>query len=290
MNAKKKQYGRGLGGFIFGLLLATAVIAGILYFLNGTKSEYVEVPKSQELPKPEILTPASSGSAVASAASDETASAALENPELEVSNEDEVMNASEPSSVQPIASVEKNASEQVVPVKPVVKDTERQQRLAEEKRRAEQQAREQQAREQQAKLTQQKQEAAQQARAAEAKKKAEAPKATKPTPEQILNSGSLEKAQKEAASKSATSKTQSDDKAAAGRVILQMGSYNNEQAAEAQRAKLAMMGITANVVQASANGKTVYRVQSGRLDSNAADSARKILQQNGVSSFTRSAN
>ena len=62
MNAKKKQYGQGIGGFIFGLLLATAIIGGILYFLNNTKAEYKEIPQSQELPKPEILVPSSAGS------------------------------------------------------------------------------------------------------------------------------------------------------------------------------------------------------------------------------------
>ena len=31
---KNTQYGKGLFGFFFGLLLATGVIGGILYFLN----------------------------------------------------------------------------------------------------------------------------------------------------------------------------------------------------------------------------------------------------------------
>lgn len=31
---KSTQYGKGLAGFFFGLILATGIIAGILFFLN----------------------------------------------------------------------------------------------------------------------------------------------------------------------------------------------------------------------------------------------------------------
>ena len=286
MNAKKKQYGQGIGGFIFGLLLATAIIGGILYFLNNTKAEYKEIPQSQELPKPEILVPSSAGSAVASAVSDDSASVEfVDADELAASDIDD---ASKPIQSGAVTS----------PTQPVTKEVQaEQQRLAEEKQRVKQ--------------ARQKQEAIQKEREAEAQKKAQLKKeqaaeqqkkteSAKPTPEQILNHGNLEKAQKEATesaktkketSKKETSKKEAAEKqTASSRSIVQMGSYNNEKAADTQRAKLAMIGVSAHVVEATANGKTVYRVQSARLSADAAEDVRKTLQQNGVNSFTRSVN
>ncbi len=286
MNAKKKQYGQGIGGFIFGLLLATAIIGGILYFLNNTKAEYKEIPQSQELPKPEILVPSSAGSAVASAVSDDSASVEfVDADELAASDIDD---ASKPIQSGAVTS----------PTQPVTKEVQaEQQRLAEEKQRVKQ--------------ARQKQEAIQKEREAEAQKKAQLKKeqaaeqqkkteSAKPTPEQILNHGNLEKAQKEATesaktkketSKKETSKKEAAEKqTASSRSIVQMGSYNNEKAADTQRAKLAMIGVSANVVEATANGQTVYRVQSARLSADAAEDMRKTLQQNGVNSFTRSVN
>ena len=291
MNAKKKQYGQGIGGFIFGLFLATAIIGGILYFLNNTKAEYKEIPQSQELPKPEILVPSSAGSAVASAVSDDSASVEfVDADELAASDIDD---ASKPIQSGAVTS----------PTQPVTKEVQaEQQRLAEEKQRVKQ--------------ARQKQEAIQKEREAEAQKKAQLKKeqaaeqqkkteSAKPTPEQILNHGNLEKAQKEATesaktkketSKKETSKKETSKKEAAekqtasSRSIVQMGSYNNEKAADTQRAKLAMIGVSANVVEATANGQTVYRVQSARLSADAAEDMRKTLQQNGVNSFTRSVN
>ena len=192
MNAKKKQYGQGIGGFIFGLLLATAIIGGILYFLNNTKAEYKEIPQSQELPKPEILVPSSAGSAVASAVSDDSASVEfVDADELAASDIDD---ASKPIQSGAVTS----------PTQPVTKEVQaEQQRLAEEKQRVKQ--------------ARQKQEAIQKEREAEAQKKAQLKKeqaaeqqkkteSAKPTPEQILNHGNLEKAQKEATESAKTKK------------------------------------------------------------------------------------
>ena len=177
MNAKKKQYGQGIGGFIFGLLLATAIIGGILYFLNNTKAEYKEIPQSQELPKPEILVPSSAGSAVASAVSDDSASVEfVDADELAASDIDD---ASKPIQSGAVTS----------PTQPVTKEVQaEQQRLAEEKQRVKQ--------------ARQKQEAIQKEREAEAQKKAQLKKeqaaeqqkkteSAKPTPEQILNHGNF---------------------------------------------------------------------------------------------------
>ena len=78
--------------------------------------------------------------------------------------------------------------------------------------------------------------------------------------------------------------------AGGGNLILQRGSFGDQQSADAQRAKLAMMGVSSSVVQATVNGKTVYRVQSGRLSRAEAERTRQTLKQNGVDSLTRNAN
>ena len=41
---KSTQYGKGLAGFFFGLILATGIIAGILFFLNqGNQNVFKEL-------------------------------------------------------------------------------------------------------------------------------------------------------------------------------------------------------------------------------------------------------
>ena len=144
----------------------------------------------------------------------------------------------------------------------------------------------------------------------------------KPTAEQILNSGSIEKARevarqeaqakraKQRAAEDAKAKTgdnktsenrqpektkesqaeKSTNKAAdskTGKTTVQAGAYANRQAAEAQRAKLALMGVTTQIVQVESNGKTIYRVQTRSMDSQRANQVRETLQQNGVNSIPR---
>ena len=144
----------------------------------------------------------------------------------------------------------------------------------------------------------------------------------KPTAEQILNSGSIEKARevarqeaqakraKQRAAEDAKAKTgdnktsenrqpektkesqaeKSANKAAdskTGKTTVQAGAYANRQAAEAQRAKLALMGVTTQIVQVESNGKTIYRVQTRSMDSQRANQVRETLQQNGVNSIPR---
>ena len=140
----------------------------------------------------------------------------------------------------------------------------------------------------------------------------------KPTAEQILNSGSIEKAREvarqEAQAKRAKQRaaeeaqankadrapaqareTKRDQPAAAqnktgnktDRTTVQAGAYNSRQAAEAQRAKLALMGVNTQIVEVQSNGKTLYRVQTRGMDSNRANQVRETLQQNGINSIPR---
>jgi len=141
-------------------------------------------------------------------------------------------------------------------------------------------------------------------KAAEAKK-TETAKTNKPTPEQILNSGSIEKARQEAnkgalkeAKKAEADKSsakadnaKAEAKTAEGgkKVILQMGSYADRNSADAQRAKLAMLGISSKVVERTNGDKTVYRVQSNSMSSEAAKNIQKDLQKHNINSLMRSA-
>ena len=135
----------------------------------------------------------------------------------------------------------------------------------------------------------------------------------KPTAEQILNSGSIEKAREvarqeaqakrakqRAAEEAQARESKSDQPAAAqnktgnksagnktDRTTVQAGAYNTRQAAEAQRAKLALMGVNTQVVEVQSNGKTLYRVQTRSMDSKHANQVRETLQQNGVNSIPR---
>ena len=55
---KSTQYGKGLSGFFFGLILATGIIAGILFFLNqGNQNVFKELTQPKQSEEPEILKP-----------------------------------------------------------------------------------------------------------------------------------------------------------------------------------------------------------------------------------------
>lgn len=73
-----------------------------------------------------------------------------------------------------------------------------------------------------------------------------------------------------------------------GAVVLQAGSFNTKDYAESQRAKLALMGVPAQITTATVNGKTVYRVQTSRMNSKQASETKAILNLNGVQAYERS--
>lgn len=72
-----------------------------------------------------------------------------------------------------------------------------------------------------------------------------------------------------------------------GKASVQAGAYNNRQAADEQRAKLAAMGVQTKVVTVQSNGKTVYRVQTNQMNSTQANQIKQRLQSKGVDSITR---
>jgi len=258
-----KPHGQGLSGFIFGLLLATLIIGVVLYFLNNTPSgiKQPEAPKTEI--QPEILTPRQerqpeqrpSDTTVGSDSGHYTL------PPGDITDKPPVA-----ASVPQQASTPAQRQED----KPAQEDKPVQTKPREPQRKPEPEA--------------------------------------KPTPEQILESGNVErareqarrqrreaeaKAAREAEAKAAEQRAQRNAEAHSGgngRYIVQMGSYNNPEAADTQRAKLAMLGVNARVASSKrSDGQTVYRIQSGRLSRAEAQALSEKLRGNGIDTLTRQA-
>lgn len=317
---KQTQHGKGLSGFFSGLLLATAVIIGILFFLNKeNRGGFKEVKPAKEVSETEVLQPKGN----------RTKPKQEEEPETVPDQGDVAGGESKPETDKetPSQTATKQAEPETVPEvggetsKPVVaepKTETKPQHQAGEVAGSEAVAQEaSSAKPETGKTVEPKTETEkktagltdkQKARierklaekkAAEHKaaaKKDGGQKESKPTPEQILNSGSIEKARAEhkaAQAKEEAKKAVSGDnsaKASSGgrKVVLQMGSYVDRKSAETQRAKLAMMGISSSVVESTANGKDVYRVQSAAMAQDDAKNVQQTLQKHGVNSFARS--
>jgi cell division protein FtsN len=65
--------------------------------------------------------------------------------------------------------------------------------------------------------------------------------------------------------------------------LVQAGAYRTPEDAETQRAKLAMLGISADVTEREQSGRTVYRVRVGPFNQKAlADLTQEQLQANGI--------
>ena len=265
---QNKPYGKGLSGFIFGLLLATLIIGVVLYFLNNTPSGIRQPEEPETEIRPEILTPRQERRAEPEPRPGDTASGSgrYALPPGDITDKPPVA-ASMPQQASTPAQRPEDKPEQDKPA---------QTKPREQQRKPEPEA--------------------------------------KPTPEQILESGNVERAREQArrqrreaeakAAREAEAKAARETKAAEprgsrsnaeprggnGRYIVQMGSYNNPQAADTQRAKLAMLGVNARVASSKrSDGQTVYRIQSGRLSRAEAQALSEHLRGNGVDTLTRQA-
>lgn len=120
-----------------------------------------------------------------------------------------------------------------------------------------------------------------------------------PTPQMILETGNIDKAREEARKQAATKSNKPAQKkteksvaksssSKGGNVVLQAGAFSSARAADAQRARLAMMGVQTKVSEAHIDGKSVYRVQTAPLGGDNADNARNTLKKNGVNVYERS--
>lgn len=254
--SKSKSLGQTLNGILIGLILGAIIIAILLWFLNKQKMP-TEPQKASEPTQTEIIVP----------------------NKAELPQTEPVLTASEVSGIEGIEGVasEVDDGESQKPVIPKVPET---------KSETGSKAHSGEKKPQAPAHTEKKPES----------KPSEHKANTKPTPEQILEHGSVEKAraanQKEAAKKQAEKAPASTEtQASSGRTVkLQAGSFGSKEQAEAQRAKLALLGISAQVETAQVNGKSVHRVRTARLNENKAAQVRKQLSNNGIDSIAVGAN
>ncbi|EJU51772.1 cell division protein FtsN [Neisseria meningitidis] len=275
---KFSQSGKGLSGFFFGLILATVIIVGILFYLNQIGQNAFKIPVPSKQPaETEILKPKNQPKediqpepADQNALSEPDAATEAEQSDAEKAADkaDEVEEkAGEPEREEPDGQA----------VRKKVLTEEREQTVGEKAQKKDAETVKKQA-VKPSKETEKK--------APKEEKKAEKEKvAPKPTPEQILNSGSIEKARSAAAKE--VQKMKTSDKAEATH-YLQMGAYADRRSAEGQRAKLAILGISSKVVGYQAGHKTLYRVQSGNMSADAVKKMQDELKKHEVASLIRS--
>ena len=282
---KFSQSGKGLSGFFFGLILATVIIAGILFYLNQTGQNAFKNPFLSKQPaETEILKPKNQ-------------------PEEDVQPDPTDHNVlTEPDGAKTMESTdgEKTIDKQAVAdkVTEVAEQTDepeqeepKEQNIRKKVGQSEEHVRE--VREEVSKKdagTLKKQavkpsEKVEKKAGKEEKKAGKGKTEPKPTPEQILNSGSIEKARSEAAREVQKLKTSVKEEATN---YLQMGAYANRQGAEEQRAKLAILGISSKVVGYRAGSKMLYRVQSNNMSADAVKKMQAELKKHGVASLIRS--
>ena len=282
---KFSQSGKGLSGFFFGLILATVIIAGILFYLNQTgqnafKNPFLsKQPAETEILKPKnqpeedlqpdptdhnVLTEPDGAKTMESTDGEKTIDKqAVADKVTEVAEQTDEPEQEEPKernirkkagqSEEHVRGVREEVSKKDagMPKKQAVKPSETVEKKA----------------------------------VKEEKKAGKGKTEPKPTPEQILNSGSIEKARSEAARGVQKLKTSVKEEATN---YLQMGAYANRQSAEEQRAKLAILGISSKVVGYQAGSKMLYRVQSNNMSADAVKKMQAELKKHGVASLIRS--
>ncbi len=321
----KKQQGKGLFNFMAGSIVALGAIAAVLFTLDKNSARDFKQPQLAEHNKPvapEVLSPhagASSGPAptIEPAVSDEKQPALRQAPSAghneTVKTDTLAVQAASESIAKPVPPVKPRTETVQNKPKPAAQDGEGAkttntdvaaddvQPTAEqilnsgnlEKARevAQREARERRAR--QAAIAREK--AAQAANSANKHAAEEKPVSTaKPAPaEKTAAAEKPATAQKTApASNKNTAAAESkpaaaENASASGKASVQAGAYNNRQAADEQRAKLAAMGVQTKVVTVQSNGKTVYRVQTNQMNSTQANQIKQRLQSKGVDSITR---
>lgn len=226
-NSPTRQTGNGLTSFIVGLLIATMIIAGILYFLNKSKSDFKNpVVNNTPVSAPEILTPPASSipdlppvilpTQTASKPAEPASTPAV--PASQIDKQPNRPNTPDIPSHTPVTTP--NSGKSI---------------------------------------------------------KMENPPTV--TPEQILESGSIEKALQDTQKKQNTK----------NKVYLQIGSFNNLTDADAQRAKLVMLGIDSNIATVNIKGNTRYRVITNKMNQQEANQVQQTLKKNNFDSLTKNA-
>lgn len=322
----KKQQGKGLFNFMAGSIVALGAIAAVLFTLDKNSARDFKQPQLAEHNKPaapEVLSPhagASSGpaSTIEPAVSDEkqpalrqapsaghnetvktdtlavqAASESIAKPVPPVKTRTETVQNKPKPAAQDGEGVNKNTNIDVAAddVQPTAEQILNSGNLEKAREVAQREARERRAR--QAAVAREKaaqaatsanKHAAEEkpvstAKPAPAEKTAVAEKpATAPKTAPVSNKNTAAAESKPAAAENAS---------ASGKASVQAGAYNNRQAADEQRAKLAAMGVQTKVVTVQSNGKTVYRVQTNQMNSTQANQIKQRLQSKGVDSITR---
>ena len=322
----KKQQGKGLFNFMAGSIVALGAIAAILFTLDKNSARDFKQPQLAEHNKPaapEVLSPhagASSGTAptIEPAVSDEKQPALRQAPSAghneTVKTDTLAVQAASESIAKPVPPVKTRTETVQNKPKPAAQDGEGANKTTNtdvaaddvqptaeqilnsgnlEKARevAQREARERRARQ----VAAAREKAAQAANSANKHAAEEKPVSTaKPAPaEKTAAAEKPATAPKTApASNKNTAVAESkpaaaENASASGKASVQAGAYNNRQAADEQRAKLAAMGVQTKVVTVQSNGKTVYRVQTNQMNSTQANQIKQRLQSKGVDSITR---
>ena len=322
----KKQQGKGLFNFMAGSIVALGAIAAVLFTLDKNSARDFKQPQLAEHNKPaapEVLSPhagASSGPAptIEPAVSDEkqpalrqapsarhnetvktdtltvqAASESIAKPVPPVKPRTETVQNKPKSAAQDGEGVNKNTNTDVAAddVQPTAEQILNSGNLEKAREVAQREARERRAR--QAAAAREK--AAQAANSANKHAAEEKPVSTaKPVPAE--KTAAAEKPATAAKTAPASNKNTAaaeskpaaaENASASGKASVQAGAYNNRQAADEQRAKLAAMGVQTKVVTVQSNGKTVYRVQTNQMNSTQANQIKQRLQSKGVDSITR---
>lgn len=326
MHAKHQQ-GKGLFSFMAGSIAALIAIAGVLFTLNHNKERDFKTPAaSRQQPaassQTEVLLPGNVPASAAKPTDNTRTTPALEDSEPIVASAPRARppkprEETEPALIDEQPNANKDKSKKTETARrppdmmddPVLGDSTETDILRDTKPRKPE------TKPADGKTDNRQPEKAKLSEAEKRRRQQEdlADRNAKPTAEQILNSGSIEKArevarqeaqakraQQRAAEEAQARESKSDQPAAAqnktgnksagnktDRTTVQAGAYNTRQAAEAQRAKLALMGVNTQVVEVQSNGKTLYRVQTRSMDSKHANQVRETLQQNGVNSIPR---
>lgn len=322
----KKQQGKGLFNFMAGSIVALGAIAAVLFTLDKNSARDFKQPQLAEHNKsaaPEVLSPNAGASSGSAASVIKPAAAAEKQPALRqapsaghnetVKTDTLTVQAASESIAKPVPPVKPRTETVQNKPKPATQDGEGANKTANtdvaaddvqptaeqilnsgnlEKARevAQREARERRAR--QAAIAREK--AAQAAAPANKHVAEEKPvSAAKPAPvEKTVTAEKPATASKAAPASNkntaaAESKPAAANTAVSGKASVQAGAYNNRQAADEQRAKLAAMGVQTKVVTVQSNGKTVYRVQTNQMNSSQANQIKQRLQSKGVDSITR---
>ncbi|MGF6148147.1 SPOR domain-containing protein [Kingella potus] len=264
-----KPHGKGLTGFIVGLLLATVIIGGLVYTLESSRKRDFKAPiEEKELTPPEILSPKKPEP---KPEPQQPASEAKPEPEPLPPDSGRTTDRETPEQPEPDSAPDNGKEPDAADDSDIIPGvpsplTEEGKNGKKDQTRRDQKRRDK----------------------------------AKPTPEQILN-GKIGRDQKRAdreaerrkaeaaLSGQATANPSRRSSGNGGSVVVQAGSYGSRDKAESQRAKLAAAGVDTRVVEAQVQGKTMYRVQTAPVSAADAAQTRRELQSKGIDSFARPA-